>query len=256
MSIVVEERLRCKRYSSLRVNTMAPLKWNGRMFLPTRASLRITILVIASSNLGIYAEHEACWRSYATSHPAITVYFLRQREDIDTPRIEGNTLWTPGAERLERVFEKTVAAFQFLSPASYDFLVRTNLSSVWHFPNLVRVCERLPSTGVFCGVLGNPGISGAGMLLSPDVVTSLSQGAVRERSIWDDIDFGTIAARCGILPLQGFRYDPKSREDVDRWWSAGYHFYLKDVRNGVRDVANEVDVMRYLIEKIYPGRKK
>jgi hypothetical protein len=94
------------------------------------------------------------------------------------------------------------------------------------------------------------------MLLSPDVVTSLSQGAVRERSIWDDIDFGTIAARCGILPLQGFRYDPKSREDVDRWWSAGYHFYLMDVRNGVRDVANEVDVMRYLIEKIYPGRKK
>lgn len=216
--------------------------------------MRITILVIASSDLGIYAEHEACWRSYAKTHPDITVYFLRQREDITAPVIEDDTLWTPGEERLERVFEKTVAAFRFLDPSSYDYLVRTNLSSVWHFSNLLRSCSTLPKTGVFCGVLGTPGLSGAGMILSPDVVTKLAENSGRvDRGMWDDIDFGKVAELCGIPRTRGYRFDPKSRFDVDRWWTSGYHFYLKDMRNGVRNVSNELDVMRYLIQKIYPG---
>lgn len=214
--------------------------------------MRITILVIASSNESIYAAHEACWRSYATSHPEITVYFLRQREDVDTPFLEGDTLWTSGTETTERVFEKTVAAFRFLSPSSYDYLVRTNLSSVWHFPNLLRTCATLPSTGVFCGVLGNPGLSGAGMILSPDVVQTLAENSGRvSRCKWDDIDFGKVAELCGIPRTRGYRFDPKSRFDVERWWNMGYHFYLKDMQGGVRNVANELDVMRYLIYKIY-----
>jgi hypothetical protein len=219
--------------------------------------MRITILVIASSGSEIYAEHEKCWRSYATSDPGITVYFLRQREDIEVPRIEGDTLWTPGEERLERVFDKTVAAFQFLDPSSYDYLVRTNLSSVWHFQNLRRSCTYLPPTDVFCGVLGTPGLSGAGMILSPDVVRKLAENSGRvDRGMWDDIDFGKVAELCGIPCTRGYRFDPKSQFDVDRWWNSGYHFYLKDMRDGVRNVANELNVMRYLISKIYRGTKK
>ena len=216
--------------------------------------MRITIVVIASSGSEIYAEHEILWRSYARSDPEITVYFLRQREDIEVPQIEGDTLWTPGEERLERVFDKTVAAFRFLDPASYDYLVRTNLSSVWHFSNLRRACTYLPPTRVFCGVLGTPGLSGAGMILSPDVVTTLAENSGRvERGMWDDIDFGKVADLCGIPRTRGYRFDPKSRFDVDRWWTSGYHFYLKDMRDGVRNVPNELDVMRYLIQKIYPA---
>lgn len=214
--------------------------------------MRITFLVIASSGLAIYAEHEKCWRSYARSHPDITVYFLRQREDIAETVLEGDTIWAPGEERLERVFDKTVAAFRFLSPSSYDYLVRTNLSSVWHFPNLLRACSTLPTTGVFCGVLGNPGISGAGMILSPDVVIKLAENSGRvPRGMWDDTDFGKVAELCGIPRLRGSRFKPKSRFDVDRVWYLGYHFYLKNNGQDSRNVANELDVMRYLIQRIY-----
>jgi len=214
--------------------------------------MRITILVIASSDNEIYAEHEKCWRSYATTHQDVTVYFLRQRESLNAPQIEGDTLWTPGEERLERVFDKTVAAFRFLDPTSYDYLVRTNLSSVWHFSNLLRSCAYLPSTDVFCGIFGTPGLSGAGMILSPDVVTKLAENSGRvERGMWDDVDFGKVAELCGIPRTRGYRFDPKSRVDVDRWWNSGYHYYMKDMVDGVRNVPNELDIMRYLISKIY-----
>jgi len=217
--------------------------------------MRITVLVIASESLEIYAEHQSLWRTYATSHPDVTVYFVRQREDIETMVQEGDTLWAPGKETAERVFEKTVAAFQYLPSSSYDFLVRTNLSSVWNFKRLLEVCAILPPTNVYCGVLGNPGISGAGMLLSPDVVTQLAANSSRvDRCYWDDVDFGKVAALCGIPSTRGFRYDPRSRDEVDLCWDRGYHFYMKDMRSGTRNCANELDVMRYLISKVYGQR--
>lgn len=214
--------------------------------------MRVTVLVIASEDLPIYASHQGCWRSYATSHPDVTVYFLRQREDIETMVQDGDTLWAPGKEATERVFEKTVAAFRYLPTSSYDFLVRTNLSSVWHFPSLLRVCAGLPSKNVFCGVPGNPGLSGAGMILSPDVATRLADNSHRvDRCKWDDIDFGKVAALCNIPCMVGSRYNTRSRSDVDMYWKWGYHFYLKNMTGETRNVDTEVDVMRYLIQKLY-----
>ena len=215
--------------------------------------MKLTILVIASSNLSIYTQHEACWRSYASSNPDVTVYFVRQREDVATTHIVGDTIWSNGREATERVFEKTVAAFKFLPPNSYDYIVRTNLSSVWNFERLIEFCKTLPKDNVFCGVLGNPGISGAGMILSPDVVSKLSEHCdIPDRCMWDDVDFGKIACAQGIVPIPAHRYDPVSRSDVDQCFMLGYHFYLKNMSTGKRDISNEIDVMSYLIRKIYP----
>lgn len=190
------------------------------------------------------------------SHPNVRVYFLRQREDVKETYLEGDTIWSSGREVVHRVFEKTIAAFRFLPEGSYDYLVRTNLSSVWNFSKLLGVCKTLPERNVYSGVLGNPGISGAGMILSPDVVKAFVNHATEiERSEWDDIDFGTIARLCGIPCRRGHRYDPHSRAEVDACWSLGYHFYLKDQKHGIRNLDAEVDTMRYLIERIYFGHK-
>jgi hypothetical protein len=216
--------------------------------------MKLVILVIASDNLAIYAHHEACWKSYARSHPDVVVYFIRQREDVDETYIDGDTIWSRGREATERVFEKTIAAFQYLPTSSYDFLVRTNLSSVWNFRRLIDFCRTLPTTNVFCGVIGNPGISGAGMILSPDVVTKLVANSGRvDRGMWDDVDLGKVAELCGIPRTRGYHFIPTSQFEIDRWWNSRYHFYLKDMRDGVRNVANELRRMRYLIRRIYPG---
>lgn len=213
--------------------------------------MKLVILVIASDNLPIYADHQRLWRSYANAQPSISVYFIKQHENIQTPHFEGDTIWSPGQECLERVFDKTIDAFKLIPKCSYDYIIRTNLSSVWNFNNLIRKCKSLPSQGVFCGVLGNPGISGAGMIMSPDVVSMfVSHSHEIERGIWDDIDFGRLAIHCGVSCIPGYRYDPRSRDEVDQCWNLGYHFYLKDMRSGTRDVVNEIRVMRYLISKI------
>lgn len=218
---------------------------------------RITILVIASSNLGIYAGHEACWRTYARAHPNVRVYFIRQSEEVKTTHLNGDTIWSSGSEATERVFEKTVAAFQFLPADSYDYLVRTNLSSVWNVSKLLEFCKTLPETNVYCGVLGDPGISGAGMILSPDVVNAFVNHATEiERSGWDDIDFGTIAQLCGIPSRRGHRYEPHSRAEVDACWNLGYHYYLKNQTDGVRDLETELDTMQYLIARVYFGHRE
>lgn len=215
-------------------------------------SLRVVVLVLASDNLGIYAEHEACWRLYAKTNPNVTVYFIRQREDVNETYLDGDTIWSRGREAIETTFDKTVAAFRFIPESSYDYLVRTNLSSVWNFSKLLAFCRTLPKRNVFCGVIGNPGISGAGMILSPDVVATLVQYSNDvERGMWDDIDFGKIAEMRGIPSIPAPRYRPHSRKEVDEQWNRGHHYYLKHVENGVRNVANEIDVMRYLISKIY-----
>lgn len=214
--------------------------------------MRLTFLVIASDNLKIYSAHQSLWRSYATSHPDVTVYFVRQSKETLETHIDGDTIWSNGEEATERVFEKTVEAFKILSPSSYDFLVRTNLSSVWNFTRLIEFCETLPKKDVFCGVLGNPGISGAGMILSPDVVRKLANHSGEiERCKWDDIDFGKVANLCGIPSIPATRYDPRTREHVDACWNVGYHFYLKDMRSGIRNIENELDIMQYLISKVY-----
>lgn len=214
--------------------------------------MKLVILVISSNNLPIYTYHQRLWRSYAKSNPNITVYFLHQSEDISAPHLHEDTIWVPGKECLETIFDKTVAAFKLLPANSYDFLVRTNLSSVWNFNTLIEFCKTLPNRNVFCGVLGNPGISGAGMILSPDVVQKFIEhsGGI-ERCMWDDVDFGRIAVRCGIPSTPGYRCDPRSSEDVERWWNRAYHFYLKDMRTGTRNVENEIKVMEHLVKKIY-----
>ncbi len=216
------------------------------------APLRICILVIASNNLGIYATHEAYWKLYAKSHPNVDVYFLRQREDAPGTYLDGDTIWSRGREATERTFDKTVAAFRFLFSMSYDYTIRTNLSSVWNFDRLIAFCKTLPRQNVFCGVLGNPGISGAGMILSPDVVLKLTRhsGDIK-RGHWDDIDFGKIAEQQGIPSMRAQRGDPHSKKEVDAIWDLHYHYYLKYIEHGVRNVETELEVMRYLIEKIY-----
>lgn len=216
--------------------------------------MKLIVLVIASDNLPIYNVHCELWRSYANTHPDVTVYFLRQREDVDTPYFDGDTIWTRGRECLPRIFDKTIDAFKLFPSSSYDYIVRTNLSSVWNFTKLIEMCRELPRQNAFCGILGNPGISGAGMILSPDVVTRFVDRCHEiERGMWDDVDFGRLALLCNIQPIKGSRCDPRSVEDVELCHSLSYHFYLKDMRGGQRNVENELDVMRCLIRKLYPS---
>lgn len=215
--------------------------------------MHLIVFVIASDNLEIYKEHEKCWRSYSKCHPDVTVYFIRQREDISSPYIDGDTIWSIGKEETNRVFEKTVTSLMMI-PMQYDYVIRTNLSSVWNFTKLIEFCNTLPKTNVFCGVLGNPGLSGAGMIFSPDVVTKLVKNSDKiERCMWDDIDFGKVANLCNIRSTRGYRHNIHSKEQADEAWNTGYHFYLKDMRTGTRNVENELMVMRYLINKIYPS---
>lgn len=149
------------------------------------------------------------------THPDVDSYFL---EMGPYSGVVGDTYYTRGSEALNEIITKTVAALKYFSGSGYDYVIRTNLSSVWSFPRLIQFLHTLPRTGVYCGEINRnvPGleyVSGAGMILSPDVCKALVE-TPRYTKIIDDVDIGCVMYGLGILPT------PYKRQNIgnpDMW---------------------------------------
>jgi hypothetical protein len=210
--------------------------------------MRILVLVIASHNKPEYLQMEQLWLATAPSRaPSVPlsrqvpswcdVWLVHSKpvgqwigdlvndSDVDPKNVEVDisrrTIYIKQDECLiPGILAKTIKALQFLSKFNkYDFVWRTNLSSVLDFHGLLEYCKGIPSSGVYGGYIGqyqhsdtkkegvlkegargvsaslregreNHGFSrfasGAGFLMSADVVEYLvlNQALLR----WDLID--------------------------------------------------------------------
>jgi hypothetical protein len=121
------------------------------------------------------------------------------------------------------LFDKTVLAlrdfFDAQSGPGYDYVVRTNLSTLFHWDLLRARLEKLPRRGVYAGCapsnLGH--VSGYCIVMSADVVHALLE---RDRRHADDGD-GT-DGRAG----KGADGDPSKRQVGDDVWIA--HLLMRD----------------------------
>ena len=187
--------------------------------------MKVLMLIISSDTEPVYAEHRKVWSSYMNSNPQIECYFIQYRDGPQT--IEGNTFWLTGTESFPGILTKTLDSLEYFLKNDYDFIVRTNMSSLWNFDVLLKYLETLPPKNVYNGIIGNQYgilfVSGCGFIMSPDVAKLLLKNRQIAESvgIMDDVDIGYTLHKLGV-PFTWGRRNNECVFDKDT-----YHYRLR-----------------------------
>jgi hypothetical protein len=139
---------------------------------------RILVLIISSPGQA-YHQFKNNWNlylnNYASTLPStIDTFFIEMNETLKTLRLSGNTMTFPGRDSIiPGCLEKTIQALNILDLTKYDYVVRTNLSSVVDYPRLQDHLSSVPKSNYYAGVVMDYGprkfCSGALFILSTDV---------------------------------------------------------------------------------------
>ena len=132
------------------------------------------ILVLASDNDPLYSFFKKVYESYMHENPNIKVFFTygggttfeRQTYDLVYDDLK-ETVMPPD------ITMKVTRAIEFIdNNFSYDFLIRTNLSTFWDFEKLLQRLETLPKTRCLVGrVNAVPNsVTGTSMVISSDLI--------------------------------------------------------------------------------------
>lgn len=129
---------------------------------------RATILIFASNNNEIFCNCRKIWKQYMNIDPTIKVYFVygelsKPLNDYDPSsdliynEVKGDSMY----------IERTIKAIKYIdSQITYDFFIRTNLSTFWDFKNLHLHLNVLPSKNCYSGDGPLPGYNSDGYYLS------------------------------------------------------------------------------------------
>jgi hypothetical protein len=179
--------------------------------------MKILCLILASDTTPEHIRFQELWRKFMYKHLDVDCYFYKGNPGLEREALlKGNTLWIKIPETLETVYEKTLRAFEFFLPRleHYDFLYRTNVSTVTSFEHMIEYCKELPKTNCCAAVAGgvpydksslecpNSFPGGNGFLLSTDLVRRLVEEKIPLIE-QDDITIG-FALRKWEIPIQQF----------------------------------------------------
>jgi beta-1,4-mannosyl-glycoprotein beta-1,4-N-acetylglucosaminyltransferase len=114
---------------------------------------RLVILIIASisESYNLFVE---CWKEYMTLFPDVKAYFLYSDPTIETDiMVYDNLILYKGQESaVPGIFQKTVSAMNFCQKyISYEYLIRTNLSTFLHVPRLLDYLSDKPNENFVAG---------------------------------------------------------------------------------------------------------
>ena len=174
----------------------------------------LVLMLVVYNPSPLYDAQRNFWRQYINSSPNISCYFVTF-DNVSEITLDGDTLRIPGVESYEGIMKKTLDALDyFLTRNSYDFVVRTNISSVWNYPKLLTYLETLPRTGVYAGVPGGSRgsmtwVSGSGITMTPDVCRKLldARDLALSFNCIDDVDIGFTFEKLGVPLTLGTRID-------------------------------------------------
>ena len=188
--------------------------------------MNILVLIISSNTIPIYESDKEVWRLYMNKLINIDAYFIEYKQEIEeiVLDLKINTLFLPGEESFPNIIHKTLNSFDYFmqnSTKKYDFIVRTNLSTVCNFYNLEKYLSNLPTKEyIYCGPYGPyynletfklwfNFVGGIGIIMSRDVCELLLEPTNRKIAEdfknMDDIDIGYVMHTLNI-PLLGIEY--------------------------------------------------
>ena len=239
-----------------------PLILNAERQLMDGANGKVLMLIISSNNKPVYRKHKEIWCKYMRTNPSIDCFFI-EHHDGETTKMD-NTIYIKGDESHHPgIREKTIECLDYFIKRgiNYDYIVRTNLSSVWNFDCLLRHVNTLEKSNVYAGVIGNYGstrfISGSGMIMSQDVAKLLVKNRVllNHSNVIDDVDIGYVLGKLNVPLTTGFRHDFYSMSMFKEYTfnKDVYHYRFKwDDRSNRLE---EPLVMMKLLEQVIDSRR-
>ncbi len=242
--------------------------------------LKTLVLIIASDGNPAYIELQKIWRSYMLSDPEhFEVYFIRGNPDLETPyEIQDSNLTVKTAESyIPGIVNKTVLSIEALMPRlkEFDYVIRTNLSSFYVFPQLLAFLKTLPRTNCYSAFVRytpaewHPKFgkivfgSGCGMILSRDLAERLVEEKEEifkyNTELPDDVLIGLFFQTRKIRPIA---YEYVEFSSLRNWYyeknkikPASFHFRAKsnyNVRSADENYAEEIYINRALLQFYYP----
>lgn len=136
-------------------------------------------------------------------------------------REDGDRLFVPIPEAYVTITGKSFLALEYaLDHFNFDFLLRTNTSSYVNLQVLLESVKDLPVARVYAGVVsttrsGEAFISGAGILMSRDVVEAVVSDESFEFDQLDDVAIARSLFRQGVHMTPLVRVDLESLGQVD-----------------------------------------
>lgn len=222
--------------------------------------IRTLVIVIYSENEPVYKEHLEAWRLYSKRDPRFSVYFVTLSPKVTEMTLQEDILYVPGEEQgITQIHYKTVKAFEFFEPMKYDFILRTNMSSFWYFPNLLPVLQTMPKERYLTSELIGDFTSGAGFILTPDLCYFLIGHLHLLNNFapeWADDARISYFLRLGcnihaqqLLPKRFDVPTPFTVESLSEIPPETFHFRVKQLESRLR--LTEPDIMRLLYHKLY-----
>jgi uncharacterized membrane protein YkgB len=157
---------------------------------------KIIILVIASHShdYDLFSEQ---WLRYMNEFPEVRAFFLYSDVTIESDiLVEDNKITYKFAEWFEPgILFKTIAGFYVCNKLfTYDHMLRTNLSSFIHIPRLISFLGKVPKTDYVAAKQdefreGIWFLSGAGFIVSRDIVFDIVKEVFEKKSIDEEIKY-------------------------------------------------------------------
>ena len=219
--------------------------------------MKLIILILANDD-NLYIEMQKLWKTYMNNHNNIKCYFIKYNINLqDEIIIDNDTIFIKGYESfIPGCLDKTIKSIEFFikNNIDFDFIFRTNLSSVVHLNKLYNLLH----TSIMCaGVIGNYNninfISGAGILISKDFCCDLIKNKnCLNYNVIDDLSIGKFIMdkNINIVPLtrfEAYNYEDNIELITSNIIKDYFHFRCK----ANKDIQKTIDLMKKIIEIIY-----
>ena len=201
---------------------------------------RCIILIIASNDTEFYKNARKVWKKYMNINPTVKVFFVY--EELSSPLEESNSsdiIYSDVNSNLtsSTILVKTLRAMYAINKYySYDYFIRTNISTFWDLNRIENLLKECPKTACYAGghdlspflirgetniVISTPLYSGVCIIFTPDIVKNILNNINKlNYNLPDDIALGLYMStiECNTMTYNSRtyyeKYGPTDENDI------------------------------------------